>query len=97
MPITRKLAEFTVVNGDNQPHVVKELQQYGENLYDVAMYHSSNKTYCVFSIGKYTNRLICCILNYDEKYKTWLGFTPIKSNLIPSIIKDDLKVNFINQ
>lgn len=97
MPITRKLSEFTVINGDNQPHMIKGLEQYGENLYDVVMYHSSDKTYCVFSVGKDTNKFLCCILNYDKKYKIWISFTPIRSIFVPQIIKNDLKISFINQ
>lgn len=96
MPITRELNCYIVINGDNQPHTIKMLEQYGENLYDVAMYHSPEKTYCVFSVGKHTNKFICCLLNYDEETKMWLGFTPMKSNSVPQLIKTDLKENFIS-
>ena len=87
----RRLAEYDVVNGDNQSHTVKGLEEYKDNLYDVRMYHSKDVTYCMFSIGKNTKKYICCRLEYDKEYGTWLGFTPIQKHKVPTIIKQDLK------
>jgi hypothetical protein len=87
----RRLAEFDVVRGDNQPHTVKGLEQYKDKLYDVRMYHSKDVTYCLFSIGKNARKYICCRLEYDKEYGTWLGFTPIPKHKVPTIIKQDLK------
>ena len=95
--IKRQSGQFTVVKGDNEAHSIKGLEKYSGNLYDVAMYDSPIKTFCVFSIGKGTNSFVCCKLLYDKEYGTWLGFEPIKSQDVPSQIKKDLKRHFINQ
>ena len=95
--IKRQSGQFTVVKGDNEAHSINGLEKYSGNLYDVAMYDSPIKTFCVFSIGKGTNSFVCCKLLYDKEYGTWLGFEPIKSQDVPSQIKKDLKRHFINQ
>lgn len=92
---TRRLGKYTVVSGDNKPHSVEGLEQYGNTLYDVAMYHSKNETLCLFSIGKNSHKFICCKLEYDKKYGTWLGFTPINCYDVPTLIKQDAKENLV--
>ena len=92
---THQLAEYTVIKGDNEPHSVAALKEFGENLFDVAMYSATREeTYCVFSIGKNTNKFVCCKLETDNMYESWLGFTPIKNYQVPYIIKQDLIKNF---
>lgn len=96
----RRLGCFDVVKGDNQPHSIKGLEQYGNALYDVRLYSNVNdkkETFAIFSIGKNTSKYICCRLEFDEEYGTWLGFTPIKNYDVPTMIKQDLKNNPINQ
>lgn len=92
---TRRLGKYTVVGGDNKPHSVEGLEQYGNTLYDVAMYHSKNETLCLFSIGKNSHKFICCKLEYDKKYGAWLGFTPINYYDVPTLIKQDAKENLV--
>ena len=55
------------------------------------MYYAKHETFCVFKIGKDKRRFICCRLEYDKEYGTWLGFTPIKNYLVPTLIKQDLQ------
>lgn len=96
----RRLGCFDVVKGDNQPHSIKGLEQYGNALYDVRLYSNVSdrkETFAIFSIGKNTSKYICCRLEFDEEYGTWLGFTPIKNYDVPTMIKQDLKNNPINQ
>ena len=96
----RRLGCFDVVKGDNQPHSIKGLEQYGNALYDARLYSNVNdkkETFAIFSIGKNTSKYICCRLEFDEEYGTWLGFTPIKNYDVPTMIKQDLKNNPINQ
>ena len=94
--VKRQSGQFTVVKGDNEAHSIKGLEMFKDNLYDVAMYDSPNSTFCVYSIGKHTNKFVCCKLLYDKEYGTWLGFEPIKSQDVPILIKKDLKRYFIN-
>lgn len=89
--VYRRLAEYTVVDGDEQPNVIKGLEQYGNDLYDYRMYDSKNITYCIFSLGKHSKKFICCKLEYDKEWGTWLGFTPIRRCDVPTIIIQDLK------
>ncbi len=96
----RRIGKYDVVEGDNQPHSLKGLEQYGNNLYDVRLYSEVNdkkETYAVFSIGKDTSRYICCHLETDEEYGSWLGFTPLEKQNVPALIKQDLKDNPINR
>lgn len=92
---TRRLGKYTVVSGDNKPHSVEGLEQYGKTLYDVAMYHSKDEALCLFSIGKNSHKFICCKLEYDKKYGTWLGFTPVNHYDVPTLIKQDAKGNLV--
>lgn len=89
--VYRRLAEYTVVDGDEQPNMIKGLEQYGNDLYDYRMYDSKNITYCIFSLGKHSKKFICCKLEYDKEWGTWLGFTPIRRCDVPTIIIQDLK------
>lgn len=96
----RRLGCYDVVKGDNQPHSIKGLEQYGNALYDVRLYSNVSdrkETFAIFSIGKNTSKYICCRLESDEEYGTWLGFTPIKNYDVPTMIKQDLKNTPINQ
>lgn len=96
----RRLGHFDVVKGDNQPHSIKGLEQYGNTLYDVRLYSDVNdkkETFAIFSIGKNASKYICCRLESDDEYGTWLGFTPIKNYDVPTMIKQDLKNNPTNQ
>lgn len=94
--ITRRLGKYTVVNGDKKPHSVAGLEKYGNNLYDIAMYSYQDEHLCVFSVGKDSNKFICCSLEYDKDYKEWLGFTPIKYYEVPTLIRQDIKEHFTN-
>lgn len=88
---TKRLGKYEVVLGDMTPHKIDGLEQYGNNLYDYKMYHAKDETFCVFKIGKDTRKFICCRLEYDKEYGTWLGFTPIKNYHVPTLIKQDLQ------
>lgn len=96
----RRIGKYDVVEGDNQPHSLKGLEQYGNNLYDVRLYSEVNdkkETYAVFSIGKDTSKYICCHLETDDEYGVWLGFTPLEKQNVPALIKQDLKDNPTNR
>lgn len=93
---TSRVGKYIVVLGDNQPHSIEGLEKYRDNLYDVAMYNSKEEHICVFSIGRNTKKFICCNLEYDKDYGEWLGFTPIKSYDVPTLIRQDLRERFTN-
>lgn len=96
----RRIGKYDVIEGDNQPHSIKGLEQYGKKLYDVRLYSEVNdkkKTFAVFSIGRNTSKYICCHLETDDEYGVWLGFTPLEKHDVPALIKQDLKENPTNR
>jgi len=86
-----RIGEFDIVRGNNKPHAIKSLKKYGKTLYDRFMFHSPEDTYCVYTVGKDTHRVVYCRLEYDKEWGTWLGFTPLEPYDVPTMIRQWVK------